>query len=238
MARQPVPISSPPQPSPAEGRAAFNRWAASFRRGVGRHRSDAPASPRVREPEVRPRAPESVVVTVLDRPLSADDLVSGGEWPTIATDRHLTPAVAARLLDLVRSGVPAASSAVLAGVPAARFRRWCRLETEPHVALRRLLDIADAFAEHSALRALRVSRDPKAALLYLSRRWPDRWSRRGERRAAQQAEMVAALTRSAARAARSAALSARMRRTRPWEFRTNVRAAQARRAAERPDPMP
>jgi hypothetical protein len=151
-----------------------------------------------------------------------------------ATDRRLTPPVAARILDLVRSGVPAASAAVLAGVPAARFRRWCRLETEPHATLRRLLDIAEAFAEHSALRALRVSRDPKAALLYLSRRWPDRWSSRGERRAARQAALLGAVGRSIDRAA----LSARAHRVQFWLSRTNVRATAARRAAERPDPAP
>lgn len=233
MARTPVPIpirepSPPPEPSQAERRAAHNLRASRFARGVGRWRSAAPQSP-PRDPVVRPRAPESAVTFITDRPLTADDL--RGEWP--GDDGHLTLGVAVAIVNYVRSGSPVDTAAALAGIRPGQFRAWQRAPGAAFEVFRGWLTDAEAVAETRALALVAASNDWRVAAIFLSRRWPGHWSQRGERRA----QLLRSLTASADSGQRSAA-QARMRRVRPWEHRTNVRAAKARRAAERSDAGP
>jgi len=179
---------------------------------------------------VRPRAPESVVTAITDRPLTADDLRDG--WP--AADARLTPAVAAALLNFVRAGAHPTTAARLAAVPASRFRSWTRRIDEPYATLARLIDLAEAVAELHGLRLVVASADPMLALAFLARRFPRRWGRRDRKTA----EMLRAVQQAADAGQQSAGrdlspAQARMQRVRPWLRRRDVMAKQARRPAER-----
>jgi hypothetical protein len=148
-----------------------NIHAAKHGRGIGRWRSTAPTT--LRDPAVRP---PSAVTAVVDRLLVGADLLAA--WPRVVDHEHapsLTPEIAAKLLNGVRAGAYAEVAAALAGVQRSMFRQWMRRSGEPFETLRHLVEAADAFAEHSALRMVRLSGDWRVAMAYLSRRYPERW---------------------------------------------------------------
>jgi hypothetical protein len=83
-----------------------------------------------------------------------------------------------------------------------------------------------------ARQLVRVSADPMLALSYLDRRFPARRGGRAHRRAV----AILLALREAVNVGQRSASRARAQRVRFWEYRTNVRAAQACRvAAERSD---
>jgi len=154
-----------------------------------------------------------------------DDL--RGEWPAGAGDARLTLDIVASILNAIRaSGAHPTTAARLAAVPVSRFRKWMQHAGEPYATLARWIDLAEAFAKHSALAAVRASGDPHVALAFLARRFPQRWGRRAPKRA----ELLRSLAASADSGQRTAARE-RMRRVQPWRFRKSV-LDKARRAAD------
>jgi hypothetical protein len=87
----------------------------------------------------------------------------------------LTPDLAAKLLNVIRSGGWPETGAALAGISRTRFRSWLRRPGEPYETLRDLIVRAESFAEVHALQMVRLSGDWRVAMAYLSRRYPENW---------------------------------------------------------------
>ena len=96
----------------------------------------------------------------------------GGGRPTA-----LTPEVARKILRAVRAGAHRGIAAQYAGVTRETLSRWLRRPGEPYETFSRLLDQAEAEIEVNLVSLITESQDPRVALKFLERRFPQRWAR-------------------------------------------------------------
>lgn len=96
----------------------------------------------------------------------------------------LTPEVQERIIQAIRAGNYRETAAAYAGIHIGTFYRWLqkgeRAKSGPYREFREAIERAEAEAEvrHVAIVAKAATDDPKAAMWWLERRFPDRWGRR------------------------------------------------------------
>lgn len=101
----------------------------------------------------------------------------------------LTPAIAVKLLSVIREGLHYEPACDLAGISYRTFLNWRdrgedEAEDGPFAALMRAVKVAEAEAERETIGYVRAaSRDPRfwaAGMTWAERRHPDRWKRRDD----------------------------------------------------------
>ena len=83
----------------------------------------------------------------------------------------------ARFAEGIRAGLSREGASGLAGISPASLYRYLDLDNQDHQAFREALDRAEADLEARAVKVVidRIPSDPRLALAYLGRRFPERW---------------------------------------------------------------
>lgn len=90
---------------------------------------------------------------------------------------RLTRAVRAKFLEAIRAGNRRETAAAYAGIGASTMYRWMADEGEPYRSFRLEVELAEAEFERATVASItsHFETDPKLAMRFLEKRFPNRW---------------------------------------------------------------